>query len=119
MSHDLLFRVLVGYGRTMVVRCLLTCLITLLIGAEAAAATQRFVEPGATGSACTQVDPCALEPTVESAVDGDEVVMGPGTYELGAQRLDISTDTTIRPADPAQKPTISSQNSFVVLASAA
>ncbi len=59
---------------------------------QAAGAT-RYAEVGGNGppsgaTPCPIEDPCALEPAVEdpSVANGDEVIVLPGTYDLGAEQ---------------------------------
>lgn len=57
-------------------------LLALLVAPTAAEAAQRYASPTGSGSACTQANPCTLDTAVEdpSVVDGDEVIVTPGTY---------------------------------------
>ena len=58
--------------------------LLLLACAPAADAATRHATPagGATTGACAVSAPCTLEVAVNSAADGDEVVVAPGTYTL-------------------------------------
>jgi hypothetical protein len=50
-----------------------------------ASAAQRFAAPGGgETSACSQADPCALEPAIEQAAHGDEVIVAPGDYSVAS-----------------------------------
>jgi hypothetical protein len=76
---------------------IVTIALTLVV-APAAGAAVRYASPdGATTAACSVADPCALQTAVNSAADGDEVVVTPGTYTLAKKlvprgELDIHGD---------------------------
>jgi hypothetical protein len=58
-------------------------IVFTLVAVPAADAARRYASPnGSTTAACTAADPCALHIAVNSAADGDEVVVTPGTYTL-------------------------------------
>jgi hypothetical protein len=59
-------------------------LLLLVACAPAANAARRYATPsgGATTGSCVVDAPCTIEVAVNSAVDGDEVVVAPGTYTL-------------------------------------
>jgi hypothetical protein len=70
-----------------------------MVAAPAAGAAVRYATPtgGATSGGCAAAAPCTLEVAVNSAADGDEVVVGPGTYTLAKKlvprgELDIHGD---------------------------
>jgi hypothetical protein len=64
---------------------LLVAALLLLAVAPAAQAAQRYAAPGgSTTSQCPAGDPCTIEHAVNDANPGDEVIVGPGTYQLGA-----------------------------------
>jgi hypothetical protein len=48
-----------------------------------AIADVRYTSPLCSGD-CSQASPCSLETAVSSALDNDEIVVGPGTYVLAA-----------------------------------
>ena len=58
-------------------------IVLTLVAAPAANAAVRYATPtgGATSGSCAAA-PCTLEVAVNSAADGDEVVVAPGTYTL-------------------------------------
>jgi hypothetical protein len=63
---------------------ILALLLTLLV-VPAAHAAQRYVVPDSSspeGEVCTQAEPCSLKVGVRDAKTNDEVIIGPGTYEL-------------------------------------
>jgi len=63
-----------GLGLTM-------ALLAGLHTAQAApTATNRFVKPGGSGSACTQAAPCTLKTALGLATDGDTLYVAGGTY---------------------------------------
>jgi hypothetical protein len=67
-----------------------------LITASSAAGAVRYAEVGGSGdpTMCLQADPCSLEDAVEHASvdEGDEIVVMPGTYDLGSGNLFIPDD---------------------------
>jgi hypothetical protein len=79
----------------------------LALPAAAAAATARFASPTGSGSACTQVAPCALLEALNVAVGGDDVTIEPGTYEEGPKFLSDQKKTlTIHGQEGAPRPVI-------------
>ncbi len=93
---------------------LFACVIAALLGtvSQAAGAT-RYAEVGGDGppsgaTPCPVDNPCALEPAVEdpSVADGDEVIVLPGTYDLGAGNLLIDDSLTVRGQGPGERPLI-------------
>jgi hypothetical protein len=64
----------------------------LLVVAAPASAAVRYAEPGGDGpvTSCPESNPCDIEDAVEdlSVTDGDEVIVLPGTYDLGAGDFD-------------------------------
>jgi Ca2+-binding RTX toxin-like protein len=94
----------------MVVMAGLLCLLT----PAAASAAVRFAAPGGNGTACTQLSPCNIQIAVEDAavVDGDEVVLGPGTYSTGTDPLVAGDAIDIHPAPGAGRPLIDSNVGF-------
>ena len=57
---------------------------------------------------CPLSNPCDLQASVEDAsvADGDEVIVLPGTYDLGTSTLTINDRITVRGPDPGQRPLI-------------
>ena len=93
---------------------LFACATAGLFGvvSQAAGAT-RYAEVGGNGppsgaTPCPIEDPCALEPAVEdpSVANGDEVIVLPGTYDLGASNLLINDSITVRGQGPGERPLI-------------
>lgn len=64
----------------------------LLLPASAAAALRYATPGGGTTPGCAAETPCSLEYAITAAAPGDEVVVGPGTYELAAT---IETETPL------------------------
>ena len=81
-----------------------------LAAPAAAQAVPRYAEPGMGGSdpTCPQADPCDLQTAVESALGGDEVVVTPGTYEQGADPLEVPADVDVHGTPGAARPVITS-----------
>jgi hypothetical protein len=61
----------------------LAFLAVLAAGPESRAA-QRYAAPAGSGTECTQAKPCLLKDAVGKASAGDEVIVTPGAYTLGA-----------------------------------
>ncbi len=56
-------------------------LIAIVGAAPALGATTYYASPGGSGTTCSQLNPCSLDTAVETvATNGDEVVVGPGSY---------------------------------------
>jgi hypothetical protein len=70
-----------GFRATVATAVAVACLAA---PAPVAAATTRYAAPAGSGTACSQVSPCALDEAVDNASFGDDVVVAPGTYALGA-----------------------------------
>jgi hypothetical protein len=96
----------------------LGAVLACVLGGQLGAASQatgatRYAEvegdgPPSGPAACPIENPCALEPAVEdpSVADGDEVIVMPGTYDLGANNLLIDDSLTVRGQGPGQRPLI-------------
>jgi hypothetical protein len=84
-------------------------LLSLAI-APAALATQRFAAPnGSTTGTCAPPDPpCTLQRAVEDpqTVDGDEVIIAPGDYLEGADKLHVQESISVHGADGQPYPRI-------------
>src|SRR3954468_2329006 len=92
---------------------IVTSLAAALVAAASASATPRFVEPnGATTGDCTPAtpqsffSPCDLEYALENvSVDGDEVIVDPGSYTL-SPTVDESDNVTIRGIPGQPRPVV-------------
>jgi hypothetical protein len=51
---------------------------------QAFAATQRYASPAGNGTACASASPCSLDTAVNSATNGDEIIIPPGDYSVSA-----------------------------------
>lgn len=94
--------------------------LLLLLAPTAAAGAVRVAAPGGTGTACSAVLPCDLHTAVEApeVVDGDEVILLPGTYAAGSDPL-IAVDTiAIRGAVAPTRPVIDSGSGLALVLSA-
>ncbi len=85
-------------------------LIAVLATAPAFAATRYAeVSPGDGDPAvCAQADPCTIENAVEhaSVVNGDEVIVAPGTYNLGTGTVTVADDIDLHGPAGGPKPKI-------------
>src|SRR3954453_19464676 len=92
---------------------IVTSLAAALVAAASASATPRFVTPnGATTGDCTPATPqrlfaeCDLESALEDvSVDGDEVIVEPGSYTLSST-VDESDNVTIRGIPGRPRPVV-------------
>src|SRR4051794_8824409 len=90
-----------------------TSLAAVLVAAASASATPRYVEPnGAMTGDCTPATPqslfakCDLEYALEDvSVDGDEVIVEPGSYTLSST-VDESDNVTIRGIPGRPRPVV-------------
>jgi hypothetical protein len=71
---------------------LIAVLAALLVPASANAATRYAAPGGGMVPGCPQPTPCSLDYAITAAAPGDEVVVGPGEYTLGAT---IETETPL------------------------
>jgi hypothetical protein len=77
-------------------------------------AVTRYAEVGGDGppsgaEPCPLANPCDLQASVEDAsvANGDEVIVLPGSYDLGTSTLTIGDSITVRGQGPGQRPLIS------------
>jgi hypothetical protein len=84
---------------------ILAVLCALLVPATALAATTRYASPTGTGTACSADAPCDIGQAVSGAGAGDDVVVGPGTYNLSAG-LAPTVDLTMHGTPGASRPVI-------------
>jgi hypothetical protein len=102
-----------------VVRVSLTALVAALAlaGATPAAAAIRYAEPGGDGppASCPETDPCEIQAAVENGMGtpGDEVILLPGTYDLGGGTLDVDFDTVLHGVAGSPPPRIVSSGAVV------
>ena len=57
------------------------------LASPAEAAGQRYASPTGSGTSCTSAAPCALATAVNGATSSTEVIVTPGTYNMGATGL--------------------------------
>jgi hypothetical protein len=79
--------------------------------AGSAWAAQRYADAGSslTSGACPQGAPCRIDYAINSAGSGDEVIVGPGTYDVTSLPfLDSAVPLTIHGAVGAPRPLVSS-----------
>jgi hypothetical protein len=88
----------------------------MLVGPSSALGAIRYAEvsPGDGDPAvCAQADPCALEIAAEhpSVNNGDEVVVLPGTYNLGTGSLGINDEISVHGAAGGPRPIVTASGS--------
>jgi hypothetical protein len=102
---------------TVLVLVLLT--LALAAGVASATAVVRYASPtgAAATSDCTSPDPLAVNPPCtltravgQVAVDGDEVIVAPGDYNLGSSNLQITKAISVHGADGQARPRILSSS---------
>lgn len=92
----------------------LTALIAaLLVPATATAATRYAAPTGGMVPGCAQLTPCSLEYAIAAASPGDEVVVTPGQYTLGAT-IETETPLWIHGPQGDAKPRIFAANMSVL-----
>lgn len=95
-------------------QAVLVTMSVVLLGASAAPASgaTRFAEPGGDGPAasCPRTNPCDVQVAVEdgSVAPGDEIVVLPGTYAIGADPLALVMGTEVGGMRRGPKPRIAS-----------
>ena len=89
-----------------------------LLAAPSAFAAVRYATPTGSGGEPCNPTACSLEKAVNGAADGDEVVVGPGTYRLKAE-VEIDRAITVGGAPGGPKPVIQIANHFLRLENAA
>jgi hypothetical protein len=92
----------------------LTGLIFLLAPGVASGAV-RYAAPAGTGTACTQISPCEIHTAVgdPAVVDGDEVVLAPGTYITGTSPVVAGKAIDVHGTPGAPRPLINANSGFV------
>ncbi|MGQ9709378.1 MAG: right-handed parallel beta-helix repeat-containing protein [Anaerolineae bacterium] len=84
-----IFALTLGLGLTLI-------LLAGLHTARALTATDRFVKPTGSGSACTQATPCALQTALSQATDGDTIYVAAGVYTgTGAAVITVTKSITL------------------------
>ena len=90
------------------------CWALLLLAVAPADAAQRFATPVGNGTACSEAVPCGVETAVEGAASNDEVIVAPGTYDLGSGDLFASAASlTVHGQAGAPRPLIKSTDSLL------
>lgn len=84
----------------------LAVVIAALSAPASAAAAARYAAPGGgTVPGCAQPTPCSLEYAIAAAAPGDEVIVGPGDYTVGAT-IETETPLFIHGAPGTVKPRV-------------
>src|ERR1700712_5779286 len=85
---------------------LATAAALLALPAVAPAAT-RYASPLGFGAKCTEASPCTITQGVLGAIDGDEVVLAAGTYDVSnSPLLEVSHKIILRGAAGGARPLI-------------
>jgi hypothetical protein len=86
--------------------------LTFALIAVPASAAVRYAEPNGNGpaSSCPKSNPCDILDAVEdpSVVNGDEVVVLPGTHDIGAEEVDVFDNINLHGAVGEPRPLIRS-----------
>jgi Thrombospondin type 3 repeat len=87
-------------------------LAVFAFGASGAFAATRYAEPGGDGAEpCLQADPCDIQVATEAVAvqNGDEVILLPGTYTLGASDvINITTAIDLHGQTGSPRPVLNS-----------
>lgn len=90
----------------------------LLLAAAPALGATRYAEPSGNGppASCPESDPCEIRAAItDPAVrDGDEVVLMPGAYDVGAPQLQISAAIEVHGQAGQPRPTLSGTPSTIL-----
>jgi hypothetical protein len=93
----------------------------MLAVAGSASAATRFAEPNGNGPSglggCPETNPCSLEAAIEdpAIVNGDEVIVLPGTYETQTDTVRIDNSIMVRSRDADPRPVIPTTDGFGIL----
>jgi hypothetical protein len=90
----------------------------LLLAQPALAATTHYVSPTGSGTTCSEAAPCDLLNAVAGLITGDTIVLGSGTYDLGAGSFAVPSGVTLAGA-PGTRPTITSNSLSATVSAAA
>jgi hypothetical protein len=93
---------------------LAVALVVGLIGPAAASAAQRYADAGSslTSGSCPQGAPCRIDYAINSAGSGDEVIVGPGSYDVTSlPALNPAVPLTIHGAAGGPRPLLGSASS--------
>lgn len=83
--------------------------VVAAVSASPAGAAQRYVsESGGNAAPCTQVSPCSIVTGVNSAGNGDEVIVAPGTYTINSTLINFSSALTVHGPAGGPQPIINS-----------
>jgi hypothetical protein len=105
-------------GRPAALAIALLAAAALLLGAPPALAAVRYATPGGAGAEPCNPVPCNLPKAVNGASDGDEVVVGPGTYKPGVE-VEVDRAISVGGTPGAPPPLIQISNHFLRLENAA
>jgi hypothetical protein len=90
----------------------LTLTLAFLAFASPASAAVRYASPGASGAEPCNPTPCTLQKAVNGAGDGDEVVVGAGTYKPTVE-VEVDHAISVGGAPGAALPVVQISNHFL------
>ena len=107
--------------RTRRSHAILLAVAAALLAAPAANAADRYASPTGTGPAasCPQANPCNIQAATEDAsvVNGDRIVVLPGTYSIGANAVEPFDNITVEGQQGQPRPRILGTNNWTVFLS--
>jgi Ca2+-binding RTX toxin-like protein len=72
-----------------------------------ASADVLYAAPGGSGGVCSESAPCEIHNAVETvAVNGDEVILKPGTYMVGGDAVDMTKDVLVHGESGSPRPRV-------------
>ncbi len=90
----------------------LTLTLVFLAFASSASSAVRYASPGASGAEPCNPTPCTLQKAVNGASDGDEVLVGAGTYKPTAE-VEVDHAISVGGTPGAALPVVQISNHFL------
>jgi hypothetical protein len=103
-----------GRGKRVAVAAVVV--VTMAVVTDAALGAVRYASPTGGGAACTSAAPCRLRTAIEAPAvrAGDEVVVRPGTYNLGANHVLVHKAISVHGAVGRPRPKVTSHDSMTL-----